>query len=77
MSDIADVFFSLRGQFSRREWAKVDLKCVHLVANVRDVVQSFGKIRYLVSVQDSLTPLPPSFYLVRIFPNYLRFKHHR
>ncbi len=26
---------------------------------LRDVVQSFGKIRYLVSVQDSLAPLPP------------------
>ncbi len=27
-------------------------------SSLRDVVQSFGKICYLVSVQDSLTPLP-------------------
>ena len=42
--------------------------------HVRDVVQSFGEIRYLVSTQDSLTT---SFYLVQIFPIYVRFKHHR
>ncbi len=52
-------------------------KIISGLKTVRDVVQSFGKIRYLVFIQDSLTPLPPSFYLVRIFPNYVRFKHQR
>ena len=41
-----------------------------------DVVQSFGEIRYIVSVQDSLTP-SPSFCLVWVFLIYVRFNHHR
>ncbi len=28
-------------------------------SHLRGVVQSFGKIRYLVPIQDSLNPLPP------------------
>ncbi len=40
---------------------------------IRDAVQSFGKIRYLVSIQDSLTPLPPILYEYKIanFPETL------
>ncbi len=36
---------------------------------IRDVVQSFGKIRYLVSIQDSLTH-SPLFLSCTAFPNF-------
>ena len=45
-------------------------RCIHYIVNmtssIRDVVQSFGKIRYFVSVQDGLTPL---FLSCMDFPN--------
>ncbi len=43
---------------------------------IRNVVQIFEKICYLVSMQYSLTP-SPSFCLVRIFPIFVTFKSHR
>ncbi len=43
----------------RFENPKFEFRCTH---PIKDVVQGFGKIRYLVSVQDSLTP-SPSFFL--------------
>ncbi len=46
------------GKTSKLRRNKITLYGIYFLEELRDEIQSFGKIHYLASVQDSLTTLP-------------------